>query len=668
MKHSVPILASLAVSICFGVLRAQATDPRAAGTWRVDRGSPPSSWQAVLFVDGPHVIGAVSTSSINVPAEIAGGTITDNLITFRFEAGFRTVTVSGTVRGDQIEFVWQAQDREGFPTPDPRDPIFGTAAPRRFIATRAPDATDAVANAARRARRPPSVSFDQLLHPEQQPQNWLTYSGSLTGRRHSSLTGITPENVRNLKMSWIWQSQFGAGQHEATPLVVDGVMYTVASPNHIVALDAATGQVRWTYSHIPRNFTNGYRTNRGLAIAGGKLFMGTLDARLLAVDAFTGRLIWNVVVADPADPACGGDQCHSISTAPLVVKNRVIVGTSGGEGKVRGTIAAFDTDSGRAIWRFATIPAPGEPGHDTWSGDAWKTGGGPVWNVGTYDPDLNLTYWGIGNPAPFDASIRPGDNLYTESVVALDGDTGALRWHYQFTPHDEADWDATQIPVLADLEWQGRVRRVLLFANRNGLFYVLDRSSGALLLGKPFVEVNWMTGFDDRARPVRSTVKHDMSFPGTGTAPRANADPPIRPGPGELGATNWYPPSYSPSTGLFYVPALEDPSFPRVSAVVAIDPATGDRKWGFRRGSAFFKAGALTTAADLLFTGVLGQGAAGAVLDGQFYALHAQTGELLWETTLPGSVQAGPISYAVDGKQYIAVAAGRNVFAFSLRN
>jgi alcohol dehydrogenase (cytochrome c) len=285
-----------------------------------------------------------------------------------------------------------------------------------------------------------------------------------------------------------------------------------------------------------------------------------------------------------------------------------------------------------------------------------------VWNTGAYDPELNLTYWGTGNPYPQrNGTVRVGDNLYSDSVVALDGDTGKLKWHYQFTPHDDMDWDATQVPVLTDIHWQGRPRKVMLWANRNGLMYVLDRTTGQFLMGKPFVEVNWMTGFDEKGRP--------RLVPGKLGSPEKT---PILPG---NAATNWYPPSYSTSTGLFYVPALERGTMPRPSpaygAMRAFDPKTGERKWEFKRNDAVFAAGALTTASDLLFTGTWGDYSSGDVAarlaDGYFYALDARTGQLLWQMSLPGSVQSGPMSYSVAGKQYITVAAGNTLFAFALR-
>jgi alcohol dehydrogenase (cytochrome c) len=431
--------------------------------------------------------------------------------------------------------------------------------------------------------------------------------------------------------------------YQATSLVADGILYTVHG-NDVVALDGATGRVLWTYPYEPTRYS-GRRANRGLAILGDTVYMGTLDAHLLAIGAYTGKLKWNVTVANAADPTCGEGRCYSITLAPLVVKDKVIVGPAGGEGLIRGFIAAFDAATGSEVWRFETIPPPGEPGNETWSGDSWKTGGAPVWNTGTYDPDLNLTYWGIGNPAPYDPNSRLGDNLYSNSVVALDADTGKLKWHYQFTPHDEADWDATQVPVLTDIDWQGRPRKVMLFANRNGLIYVLDRTTGQFLMGKPFVEVNWMSGFDEKGRPRR--------------IPRTD-DTPLMPAAGDLGATNWYPPSYSPNTGLFYVPSLGASSTPRYSASRALDPRTGEKKWEFRLGGgtgAIFMGGVLTTASDLLFTGIQ---------RGTFYALDARTGQLLWQKGLE-RIQSGPISYSIGGKQYVAVAAGNTLVSFALK-
>src|SRR6266436_4529952 len=381
------------------------------------------------------------------------------------------------------------------------------------------------------------VTFERILGASTEPQNWLTYSGTTFSQRHSALDQITPANVKNLELQWVFQAH-SFEKFEATALVVDGVLYTVQAPNDVVALDAVTGRVFWTYSYTPSTAARPCcgRVNRGLAVAGDTLFMGTIDARLIAIDAKNGKPLWNVAVARP-------EAGYAITHAPLVVKDKVIVGTAGGEFGIRGFIAAYDVKTGKEAWRFYTIPGPGEPGHETWAGDSWKTGGASVWMTGSYDPQSNLTYWGVGNPGPdYNGDLRKGDNLYSDSVVALDADTGKLKWYYQFSPHDEFDYDAVQVPVLADMEWQGKPRKVILWANRNGFFYVLDRATGQFLLAKPFVEVTWASGFDEKGRPVVVPGKIP-SAEGTLIYP------------GNPGGTSWYSPSYSPGTGLFYIPA-----------------------------------------------------------------------------------------------------------------
>ena len=528
------------------------------------------------------------------------------------------------------------------------------------------------------------VTFDRLLRADQEPQNWLTYSGNLSGQRYSPLTQITPGNVKNLELQWVFQTRRPAEpaeKFEATPLVVDGIMYTVLAPNHVVALDAATGRMFWLYSPriSPLARVCCGRVNRGLAILGDTLFMGTIDGHLIAIDAKTGKPVWDVAVAKP-------ESGYSFTLAPLVVKNKIIVGPSGGEYGIRGFIAAFDAATGKEAWRFNTIPGPGEPGHETWTdkdGTAWKTGGAPAWVTGTYDPALNLVYWGTGNPGPdWNGDPRPGDNLYTDSVLAINPDTGALKWHYQFTPHDEFDYDSTQVPVLADITWQGRPTKAMLWANRNGLWYVLDRTTGDFLSGKPFTKVNWMDGFDEKGRPKRvinPTTEGSLVYPNN------------------QGATNWYPPSYSPRTGLFYIPTWADTystytkgpaeykegnqyvgrfptmAFPALAtgpgninqrlpeegygAIQAFDPQTGQRKWEFKMVDVT-DSGVLSTASDLVFAG--GR-------EGYFFALDARTGEQLWKGNVGGQVSAGPMSYSVNGKQYVAIAAGSALFVYALR-
>jgi alcohol dehydrogenase (cytochrome c) len=520
------------------------------------------------------------------------------------------------------------------------------------------------------------VTFERILNASKEPQNWLTYSGSAQSQRYTGLTQITPDNVKNLEQQWIFQAR-SLEHFEATPLVVDGVMYTVQAPNDIVALDAVSGRVYWVYPYIPSPDARPCcgMINRGLAILGDTLFMGTVDAHLIAVNAKSGRPIWDVKVAE-------AQSGYALTHAPLVVKDKVIVGTAGGEYGIRGFIAAYDVKTGKEAWRFYTIPGPGEPGNQTWTGDSWKTGGGSVWVTGSYDPELNLTYWGIGNPGPdWNGDSRPGDNLYSDSVVALDPDTGKLKWYYQFSPHDEFDYDSVQVPVLAEMQWKGSQRKVMLWANRNGMFYVIDRTSGEFLQGKPFAKVNWLTGFDEKGRPMRAPGK-TPSTEGTLIFP------------GNQGATNYYSPSYSPRTGLFYIPTWENTSsiyfkspveyvegrqytgtFPRMTvsfrgnvqnqitedegygAVHAMDPKTGERKWEFKMADVT-ESGILTTASDVLFVG--GR-------EGNFFALNARTGSMLWKAALGGNIASGPISYSVNGRQYIAVAAGNSLFAFALR-
>jgi len=539
----------------------------------------------------------------------------------------------------------------------------------------------AVAGAVLHAQQP--VTFDRILRANQEPQNWLTYSGNLSGHRHTLLTEITPANVKHLELQWVFQTRTPAEpaeKFEATPLVVNGVMYTVLAPNHVVALDAATGRLFWMYSPrlSPLARVCCGRVNRGLAILGETLFMGTIDGHLIAIDAKNGRPVWDVSLSKP-------ELGYSFTMAPLVIKDKVILGPAGGEYGIRGFIAAFDAKTGKEAWRFHTVPGPGDPGHETWpaDSDAWQHGGGSIWVTGAYDPELNLLYFGTGNPGPdWNADPRPGDNLYTDSVVALDPDTGRLKWHYQFTPHDEFDYDATQIPVLTEIPWQGRQRKVMLWANRNGFWYVLDRATGEFLRGQPFVRVNWAEGIDAKGVPKRvlnATPEGTLVYPNN------------------QGATNWYSPSYSPRTGYFYIPTWMDTystytkgpveykegnqyvgRFPTMTvpalrtgpgavnqrtpqegygAIQAFDAKSGELKWQFKMADVT-DSGILTTATDLLFAG--GR-------EGYFFAIDARNGEMLWKGNVGGQVSAGPMAYAVNGKQHVAIAAGSALFVYGLR-
>ena len=513
-----------------------------------------------------------------------------------------------------------------------------------------------------------AVPFERILHANQEPQNWLTYSGTTLSQRHSALTQITPANAKDLTLQWVFQSR-SIEKHEVTPLVVDGVMYTVQGINDVIALDAVTGKTIWTFNYKPEASAHNCcgQETRGLAILGDKIFLAALDNNVIAINAKTGKEVWRTQAADPK-------QGYAMTHAPLAIKDKVLAGVAGGEYGIRGFVAAFDANTGKEVWRFYTVPGPGEPGNETWSGDSWKHGAGAIWVTGSYDPETNLTFWGTGNAGPdWNGDARLGDNLYTSSVIALDADTGKIKWHYQFSPHNEFDWDSTQVPVLADIPWQGRPRKVMLWANRNGMFYVLDRTNGAFLLGKPFVKTNWATGFDEKGRPMRT--------PGIDPTPQGTLV-----FPGNQGGTNWYNPSFSPRTGLFYIPAWENssstyvkgaeppdfvdgkmftgafPSFNKnpdeFAAIRAVDPQTGEKKWDYRLSAPATEAGILTTASDVLFSG--GR-------DGAFYALDARTGKLLWETNLGPSVAAGPISYAVNGKQYVSIQAGSALFTFGLR-
>ena len=521
------------------------------------------------------------------------------------------------------------------------------------------------------------VSWDRLQNTQREPQNWLTHSGSPLSQRHSALAKIHPGNVKELELKWVFQSA-SFEKFEATPLVVDGILYTVQAPNDIVAIDAATGRIFWTYNYSPSKESRVCcgRVNRGLAILGDTLYMGTIDARLIAVDAKTGKPLWNIAVARP-------EAGYSLTHAPLIVKDKVLVGVAGGEYGIRGYITAYDAKTGKEAWRFNTIPGPGEPGNETWAGDSWKTGGGSIWVTGSYDAETNLTFWGVGNPGPdWNGDERAGDNLYSDCVLALDADTGKLKWHYQFTPHDVLDYDAVQVPVLGDIQHKGRTRQVLMWANRNGIYYVLDRKTGEFLVGKPFTKVTWMDGFDLKGRPQKVAAA-EPSREGTLVYP------------GVQGGTNWYSPSFSPKTGLFYIPAWNNTfstfvktpdtykegqrfigGYPRTSfglnrgvqantrkpedghgAVMAVDAATGEKKWQLD----FIDvtdSGILTTTTDLLFVGNREE---------HFYALHARTGDVLWRTSLGGAIANGPITYAVNGQQYVAVAAGNGLFVFGLR-
>lgn len=520
------------------------------------------------------------------------------------------------------------------------------------------------ANVARQEQGPlPGVTSEDILAGLANPSRWLTYSGDYTGRRHSPLKQITPDNVQRLTPQWTFQAEtlaLGRG-FEATPILIDGVLYVTGSNNYAWAIDARSGRPFWRYRRdLPRLTAGGsYPVNRGFGVLGDRLFMVTLDAHLLALDMKTGSVVWDAVLEDYRTG-------YSATLAPLVVKDKVVVGISGGEYATRGFIEAYDARSGKRVWRFNTIPAPGEPGSETWpSADVAARGGGAAWVTGSYDPDLDTIYWGTGNPNPdFYGDERNGDNLYTSSILALDPDSGELKWYYQFTPHDTHDWDSNHVPVLADLTIGGQPRKVVMVANRNGFFYTLDRATGKLLVAKPFTETSWAREIGPDGRPI--VLDEDGS---------KNCIPDVH------GGTNFMPPSYDPALRLFFVTARETcvtyfPTKPDLQvgqptlggglrreadraygALRAIDPVTGDRRWEFRYATPAM-AGVMSTASGLVFA---------SDNEGNFMAFDSRTGKNLWHYKTGTPIWgAAPMTYMLDGRQYVLINSGTTIVAFAL--
>ncbi len=510
------------------------------------------------------------------------------------------------------------------------------------------------------------VTWERLVNAADEPENWLMYSGTFDSQRFSRLDQIDTSNVAGLKLVWAHHIP-QLDRNETTPLVVDGVMFITESPSNLTAVDAASGRPYWRYEHeLPDDLRVCCgRNNRGVAILDETLYMSTLDAHVVGIDARSGSLLWNTEVANHQEG-------YSKTAAPLIVKDKVVTGIAGGEFGIRGFLDAYDAKTGTLEWRTHTIPGPDHPDNRSWAGDSWRTGGSPTWITGSYDPELDLIYWGTGNPGPdYNGDVRGGDNLYADSVLALDGDTGEMSWYFQFTPHDVHDWDAIQIPVLADIEVDGASVKAMLWANRNAFYYTLDRETGEFLVGKPFARQTWAEGLDDNGRPIRrpNTLP---SAEGTLVSPTAG------------GATNWWSPAFSPRTGLLYVNAFDgeakffirdedytagdrytgggtDAPLPidnYMSAIRAIDPSTGDIRWEFPL-QARARAGVLATAGDLVFSGSV---------DGYFYALDAVTGEELWHIALGGRMNASPMTYAVDGRQYVTMPSGNVVYTFALDN
>jgi alcohol dehydrogenase (cytochrome c) len=495
--------------------------------------------------------------------------------------------------------------------------------------------------------------------------NWLSYNGDYTGQRFSNLDQINQTNVSQLRAAWVFHAP-DSRDMEVTPVVVNGLMLVTAA-NDVFALDAQTGRIVWHYS---RPVSEGLiddaaqHHSRGVGVWKSRIYAETDNAHLFCLDSRSGNLLWDVAYAE-------GNKNYGATSAPLMVKDKVIVGTSGGDDGVRGFVAAYEAASGKLAWRFWTIPGPGEPGSESWPGELYKHGGGTTWMPGTYDPQLNTLYWDTSNPAPdFDGAVRPGDDLYTDCVLALDPDTGELKWHFQFTPHDLFDYDATETPVLIDTVYRGTPRKLLVQANRNGFLYVLDRTDGKFLSAVRFVDkLNWASGIDSQGRPIRTGVKPSVN--GTRTCP------------GFAGATNWFSPSYHPASKLFFFIANEDCSIyslkpenfkegqtyyatgVRHSAMdhgqkilLAYDLESDKPVWRYvQTGEGYSSAGTMTTAGDLLFFGDNTQ---------SFEAVDPRSGKPLWHFNTGQSIHASPMSYAVLGKQYVTIAAGSDIFSFAL--
>jgi alcohol dehydrogenase (cytochrome c) len=562
--------------------------------------------------------------------------------------------------------VWQAGASDAQLERIVRDGAKGTAMPS-FAATLSPaqlrDMVQHIRSLGAQAIQPttavkvPRVYVDsrRLIAAAADHDNWLMYGGDYANHSFSSLNQINTRNVENLAPAWSFQTGTPDGV-VATPLFVDGVIFLSASWNHLFAIDAKTGAELWHYKRrLPEKLKYCCGpANRGVAILNSTLYMATLDAHLVAIDAHSGRVKWDVELGKVEDNL-------NAKQPPLIVGNKLILGVAGGDSASRGFIDAYDASTGSRLWRFYTVPAAGEKGAETWEGDSNKIGGGAPWLNGSYDPDLQTIYWGIGNPYPdYDNDARKGDNLYTDSVVALDANTGKLRWHYQYTPHDVWDWDWVNELVLIDLQWQGRTVKGLVHADRNGHFYALDRTNGKFLYAKPFVRTTWNEGFDSSGRPI----VHPAAIP---------TYEGVTVCPGAAGGKEWMPMSYSPLTKLVYLPVIENcaefynygikarsqnlPAGPdgfryipnkAYGKVMAIRPNTGDIAWEVRTRTPM-GGGMLGTGGGLVFTGDA---------EGNFTAYDADNGKILWSYQTGSGIRGAPITYRLNGKQYIAIASG----------
>jgi alcohol dehydrogenase (cytochrome c) len=515
------------------------------------------------------------------------------------------------------------------------------------------------------------VRYEDIRRAYRDQDHWLTYSRTYDGHRFSPSNQITTTNVAHLRLVWMRQYSKSDSRIETSPLVVDNYMFVTVPPNRVEALDVKTGTLIWAYDrHLPEHLSLccGY-VNRGLAVLDKTLFFGTLDAHLVALDMTTGEVRWDVEIADYRSG-------YSITAAPLVVKNMVITGVAGGEYGIRGFVDARDAVSGREIWKFDSILQPGQSGASTWTGDSWKTGGGPTWMTGSFDPDSNLIYWPTGNASPlYNDEGRNGDNLYTNCVLALDADHGTLQWYFQFMPHDIYDWDATETVVLIDQEIENAPQHLLAQANRNGFYYLLDRHTGRFLLARPYTKVTWAKEIDSHGRPIVNPAAHPTR---QGTA--------ISPGTG--GGANWESPSYSPLTGLIYVPSIDEAgiyyeenaeyhlgerfdggyfrpflNIPRQGVVVALKAMTGELQWEYRNSA--------SSAGEFEWMGIGGllSTAGGIVFGSQghyFFALNAITGQELWRIRVGEASGAAPITFLCEGNQLVTIAVGHDLLTFGL--
>jgi len=512
----------------------------------------------------------------------------------------------------------------------------------------------------------PEVTSAELLESSRGVGEWLLPGGSYDGRRFSRDAEVNSSNVSELSVQWVHQLPPSDAPDESVPIVSGRYLYVTLPPGSVFALDAQSGAQVWQYTRaVPADIhVCCLATTRGVAVLGRRVYFGTLDAHLIALDATTGQLVWDQNVVDYRTG-------YSITSAPLPVGDLIITGVAGSEYPTRGFISAYDAATGAPRWRFNTIPEPGDPARKTWGGESWKTGGGATWGIGAYDPELRLLYWGSATAAPdFNAALRPGDNLYANCLLALDPTTGKLVWYFQFLPGDDHDWDSIQTPSLIDLEQDGRTERLLAVANRGGFFYVLDRQTGRFIRGAPFAKQTWATGLSPTGRPIR----------GPNSTPNAQG---VYIYPSANGATNWWPSAYSPLTGLYYVNVEEagalyfakdeaprsEPGHmyigggysttdPATDTVRAIDPITATVRWE-RRNSTVTSAprgGLLATAGGLLFGS-----------DGpRLYALDASSGRELWSFNAGAHISAPPMTFRMAGRQIIAVVAGHDVIAFAL--